>query len=67
MKCSCHAPLVYSTASYVGTQFHRDTPTGDAWLVLALFNCGSCGSTRAAILHDSMSDEDEQLEAIAAE
>lgn len=67
MNCSCRAPLVYSAVSYVGTQIYADHHTGEPYLVLALFNCGSCGSTRAAILHDSMSDEDERLEAIAAE
>jgi len=66
VKCSCGSTVVFSAQSYIGTQFYRDEPSGDAWLALALFNCAACGSTRAAILHDA-ADDDEQLTAIAAE
>lgn len=61
MSCSCHAPMVYSADTYIGTQFFTDQD-GDPYLVLALFNCKRCGSTRAAILFCSDFELEDELE-----
>lgn len=67
MICSCHATIVCNSQTHVGMQVYRDQPSGDAWLILALFNCVACGSTRAAILHDATGDDDQRLTDLAAE
>lgn len=58
MKCSCQQEIPCTAETYRGTQFYRDKPGKEPYLVLALFNCPACASTRAAILYDGTNKEE---------
>ena len=58
-KCSCGKPIVFTAATYIGSQVFPGSH-------LAMFNCLACGSTAAVTIAEADDDDCAQAESEAA-
>lgn len=67
MRCSCSHVFAPTPETFHAPQLYFDLETRAVWLYLIQHRCPACRTLRSLIMFDATGDDDEQLEAIAAE